>query len=77
MTRTNLTKAARRADSKIARVIALLNRKNGASLAEMMEATGWQSHSTRAALTGLKKKGHVIERTKRDDVTCYRIGGEG
>ncbi len=65
------TKPAR--DSKIARVIALLNRKEGATLAEMMEATGWQPHSSRAALTGLKKKGHTIERSKREDVTCYRI----
>ena len=28
---------------------------------------------TRAALTGLKKKGHVIERNKRGEVTCYKI----
>jgi hypothetical protein len=38
-----------------------------------MAATGWLPHTTRAALTGLRKKGHVIEKTKRDDATCYRI----
>lgn len=61
------------ATSKIAAVIALLEREQGATLAEMVEATGWLPHSTRAALTGLKKKGHTLTRDKRGDVTCYRI----
>ncbi len=39
----------------------------------MIEATNWLPHTTRAALTGLRKKGHEIERSKRDDTTCYRI----
>ena len=59
--------------SKIDSVIALLEREQGATLAEMVEATGWLPHTTRAALTGLKKKGRAIAKDKRDDVTCYRI----
>ena len=59
--------------SKIASVIALLVREQGATLAEMVEATGWLPHTTRAALTGLKKKGHTLAKDKRDDVTCFRI----
>ena len=59
--------------TKSASVIALLQRERGATLAEMIEATGWLPHTTRAALTGLKKKGHVIARDKRGDVTCYCI----
>lgn len=62
-----------RGPSKIASVIALLEGEQGATLGEMVEATGWLPHTTRAALTGLKKKGHVITKDKRDDVTCYRI----
>jgi len=62
-----------RGPSKIAAVIVLLERERGATLAEMVEATGWLPHTTRAALTGLKKKGHVITKGKRDDVTCYHI----
>lgn len=54
-------------------VIALLQRGEGATLAELIEATGWLAHTTRAALTGLRRKGHVIEKSKRDDATCYRI----
>jgi hypothetical protein len=64
---------AHRPASKSSAVVALLQREQGATLAEMIEATDWLPHTTRAALTGLRKKGHVIEKTKRDEVTCYRI----
>jgi hypothetical protein len=65
--------AKSRGPSKQDEVIAMLRRPEGATLAEMMAATGWLAHSTRAVLTGLRKKGHTIEKTKRDDVTRYRI----
>ena len=68
---------APRATSKIASVIALLERTEGATLPEMVDATGWLPHTTRAALTGLKKKGHTISKDKRGDVTCYRIAKAG
>jgi DNA-binding transcriptional regulator PaaX len=29
-------------------------------------------HTTRAALTGLKKKGHTIDRSKQGETSCYR-----
>lgn len=60
-------------ETKIAKVIALLKRKDGATLDEIIGATGWLPHTTRAALTGLKKKGHTIECDKRGDAACYRI----
>lgn len=63
-----------KAESKIARVISLLGRQQGATLADLVEATGWLPHTTRAALTGLRKKGHSIEKAKRDDMTCYKLG---
>ncbi len=59
--------------SKSAVVIDLLSRETGATGPELIAATSWLPHTVRAALTGLRKKGHVIERTRRDDVTCYRI----
>jgi hypothetical protein len=59
--------------NKSATVLALLQREQGATLGEMVEATGWQPHTTRAMLTGLRKKGHSIERGKRDDLTCYHL----
>lgn len=63
-----------RADSKIAKVIALLSGEGGASLAQLIEATGWLPHTTRAALTGLRKQGHTITRTSREGVTIYTVG---
>jgi hypothetical protein len=61
--------------SKTAAVLALLARDEGATLPELIDATGWLPHTTRAALTGLRKKGHSIARAKREGVTCYRIAG--
>jgi hypothetical protein len=57
--------------TKTSAVLDLLRRSEGATLAELIAATGWLPHTTRAALTGLKKKAHVIERGKRGEVTCY------
>ncbi len=59
--------------TKAAAVLALLQRSEGATLADLIAATGWLPHTTRAALTGLRHKGHQIERSKRDGVTTYRI----
>ena len=54
-------------------VIGLLQRPGGATLDEMVAATGWLPHTTRAALTGLKKKGHQLTSEKADGVRRYRI----
>jgi hypothetical protein len=59
--------------SKTSAIVALLRREDGASVSELIAVTGWLPHTTRAALTGLRKKGYVIERSKRGDDTCYRI----
>lgn len=57
--------------TKTDKVLALLARSGGATLDELVEATGWLPHTTRAALTGLKKKGHKIERAKVDGASRY------
>lgn len=59
--------------TKSAAVLSLLQREEGATIADLIAATGWLPHTTRAALTGLRKKGHTLEKTKRDGVTCYRV----
>ena len=59
--------------TKAAMVLSLLQRDTGATLPELTEVTGWLPHTRRAALTGLRKKGHQIERSKRDSETCYRV----
>ena len=65
---------APRSGSKLANVIALLCRETGASVEELMASTGWLPHTTRAALTGLRKRGYAILREHRDEKgSVYRI----
>ncbi len=45
-----------RTDSKKGIILTLLRRKNGASVAELSAATGWQEHSVRGFLSGTIKK---------------------
>lgn len=59
--------------SKNEAVLALLRRPEGATLEQMVEATRWQAHTTRAVLTGFKKKGHSITSEKVDGVRTYRV----
>ena len=67
-----------RRTSKKATIEALVRRAEGAAIAELMAATGWQEHSVRAALTGLRKAGHKIARERDDDsMARYRITGVG
>ena len=63
-----------RPGSKRALIIELLRRNDGASLDELVAATGWLPHTSRAALTGLRHKGFVLEKSLRPDgKSIYRI----
>jgi hypothetical protein len=55
--------------SKGANVLELISRAKGATLAELMQATGWQAHSIRGFISGNlgKKMGLVVESAKRED----------
>jgi hypothetical protein len=64
---------ADKAPTKIGLVLDLLRRDEGATLSELVAATGWLPHTTRAALTGLRKKGHGIDRGKRGETSCYSL----
>ncbi|AUW59019.1 hypothetical protein C1T17_13865 [Sphingobium sp. SCG-1] len=64
------------ARTKTSDVLELLRRESGATLDELTAVTGWLPHTTRAALTGLRKKGHAIVRGKRDEVSCYTLDAE-
>jgi hypothetical protein len=54
--------AAPREGSKLAAVVSVLRREGGATIDQLAAAMGWLPHTTRAALTGLRKRGCVIER---------------
>jgi len=55
--------------SKTAKVLDLLKRSDGATLKELMKATGWQAHSVRGFLSGTlgKKMGLAVKSAKGED----------
>jgi hypothetical protein len=62
-----------RPGTKQALIAGLLGREQGATLDELIAATGWLPHTTRAALTGLRRKGCTLEKsTRTDGKTAYR-----
>ncbi len=61
--------------TKAGQILCLLNKPKGASIPDLMKATGWQAHSIWGFMSGtLKRKGHAIESEKTGDVRRYRIG---
>ena len=63
----------KKATTKAAMVTKILLREKGATLLEMSKATGWQLHSCRAFLTGLRKKGAILREQRGDGTLSYRI----
>jgi Protein of unknown function (DUF3489) len=66
------TSNAKAIPTKQQQVIDLFCRKGGATLEEKATLATWLPHSTRAIITGLKKKGFAITSKKVDDVRRYR-----
>lgn len=75
--REHATKAARRkpptlrAGTKQAQIIAMLRRPEGATVAEMVEATGWLAHTVRGSISGALKKKLGLP------ITAEKIEGRG
>jgi hypothetical protein len=55
-----------RPGSKQAVIVTMLSRKSGATLEALVDATGWLPHTTRAALTGLRKRGYSVLLERQD-----------
>jgi hypothetical protein len=67
--------AGPREGSKTAQMVAMLQRKNGATLAEIMDKMGWQKHTVRGFMAGaMKKAGYTVESFKPEGgERTYRI----
>ena len=55
-----------REGTKQEQVLAMLRRPEGATVAQIAEATGWAQHTVRGFFAGLKKKGHAVEVKSRE-----------
>ena len=66
---------AKKTPTKKGELIRLLKAKAGADVAVLGERLGWQPHTVRAAITGLRKAGHVVVATRpaSGGALCYRI----
>jgi hypothetical protein len=70
----HLSGAAPRPGSKQALVVEMLSKQQGTTLDALVKATGWLPHTTRAALTGLRKRGFAVERIRNETKgSLYRI----
>lgn len=68
-----------RPESKKARLIGMLRQPDGSTISAISAALGWQTHTTRAAIAGLRKAGHVVETAKPADGVAgliYRVASK-
>jgi hypothetical protein len=65
--------------TKEARLIAMLRRKEGATIAQIVDALGWQPHTVRGSFAGAlkKKRGLTVTSEKIDGTRVYRLPIEG
>ena len=72
------SRSAAGADTKHARIIAMLRMPTGATIAAIMTVTDWQQHSVRGFLAGVvrKKLGLNLVSEKTDGARIYRIAAE-
>ncbi len=61
--------------TKQALLLELIGREGGATLEELTSVTGWLPHTTRAAITGLRKRGQDVQCQRVDGVSRYTVGG--
>jgi hypothetical protein len=65
-----------KANGKQATIIAMLRRPEGATIAELAEATGWQQHSVRALISVKISKQHEVMKMRRERCRVYRIAAD-
>ena len=64
--------------TKTSTILRLISRKIGATAEQLQKATGWQPHSVRAAISGLRKAGHTVQtQANAKGVSVYKLAKEG
>ncbi len=67
---------APRTGTKQAKLVSMLTARKGVTIEKVSEAMEWQPHTTRASLTGLRKRGYQIERSDHKPA-LYSIKRDG
>ena len=62
-----------RPGGKLGLILDRLEDKTGATLAELVDATGWQKHSVHGALSRLRTRGFAVRLEAGDDRKAYRL----
>ncbi len=65
--------APERPGGKLGAVLKAVERKRGATISELAEATGWQPHTARAALTRLRQRGFPAVLSEEGGRKAYRL----
>jgi len=67
-----------KARSKKGRLIQLMSNPKGARIVSLCKSLDWQKHTVRAAVSGLRTDGYLIEThaSSKDGVTVYKITGK-
>ncbi|KAF5033259.1 putative amidoligase enzyme [anaerobic digester metagenome] len=61
---------------KNATLVELMRREQGATTEDLTEATGWQRHTVRAAITRIRQTGTEVVSARRNGLTCYRLASD-
>lgn len=67
--------APERPGGKLGVILKAVERKRGATIAELTEATGWLPHTARAALTRLRQRGFPAALSEEGGRKAYRLQG--
>ena len=60
--------------TKLSLLLGLISREAGATLEELTSATEWLPHTARAAITGLRMRGHEVRCERINGVSRYLVG---
>jgi len=65
--------AAKRPGGKLGLILDRLGRKTGATIGELVDATGWQKHSVHGALSRLRSGGFAVRLEAKEGRKAYRL----